>query len=280
MQEIAVGYIQDKMHSTLGSPVEYQLILDSIKLPLNGLIGQKLKIEYLGESKCLHCSDPRVFNQGYCFRCTQKLPQCDFCILSPDKCHFDQGTCRDEQFAQSHCFIPHLVYLSYSSHVKVGLTRKGNEKTRWIDQGAVAGLPILELRNRRAAGKIESMMKNWFSDRTSWQKMLKEEAPNISALLTARHEALAKLDSMGLESLHREAEGELKILSDEEPTQINFPVQVYPEKVRSVDLKKVGSIADRLVGIKGQYLIFENAVMNLRKYQGFQVKIGAEPKIS
>ena len=268
------------MHSNLSETVEYHLVLDTGKLALNPLIGKKIQIEYLGKSQCLHCSDPRVFNQGYCFRCTQKLPQCDFCILSPDKCHFNEGTCRDEQFAQSHCFIPHLIYLSYSSHIKVGLTRKGNEKTRWIDQGALAGLPLLELENRRAAGKIEAMMKTWFSDRTSWQKMLKEERADLEALNTARSHALQQLDSLGSDRLQNLAEQGLKIITDQEPTRINYPVRLHPEKVKSIDLKKAGMVTDRLLGIKGQYLIFENVVMNLRKYQGFQVKIGAGPKIS
>ena len=144
---------------------DYDLILDGVNLELNSLIGQSLMMEFSGVSTCLHCGERKVFRQGYCFVCTQKLPQCDFCILSPEKCHFDEGTCRDESFAKKYCFIPHIVYLSLSSHVKVGITRKGNEGTRWVDQGAVAGLPIYVVKDRKTAGLLEVELKVFFQIR-------------------------------------------------------------------------------------------------------------------
>ncbi|MBT3785252.1 DUF2797 domain-containing protein [bacterium] len=280
MADIVTGFILDKMRSTFSSPVEYELILDSGKVLLNPLIGKVLRLEYLGEMRCLNCSDPRVFQQGYCFRCTQTLPQCDFCILSPDKCHFHLGTCRDESFAQSHCFIPHLVYLSYSSHVKVGITRKGNETTRWVDQGAVAAVPLLQMRNRRASGRVEARLKEWFSDRTSWQKMLKQQGPDLEALQNARKEAISKIEEMGKDLLQGEDEPEFKVLSDAEIQEIHYPVEKFPDKVKSYDLKKLGSVEDRLMGIKGQYLVFEGGVLNLRKYQGYRIKFGSDLNIS
>ena len=39
-----------------------------------------------------------------------------------------------------------------------------------------------------------------------------------------------------------------------------------------VDLDKENEFTERLTGIKGQYLIFENRVINLRKYAGYHME--------
>ncbi len=257
------GTISDKMKSRLmNGQVHYELVLDGVGLELNALIGQSITIEFSGRSSCLHCGDRKVFKQGYCFVCTQSLPQCDFCILSPDRCHFDQGTCRDESFAQEHCFIPHMVYLSLSSHVKVGITRKGNEKIRWVDQGAVAGLPIFITKDRKTAGLLEVELKSIFSDKTSWQKMLKGAPSEKAAILEEKR--LLAYEATPVWSTQR---------FDSILTEINYPVVEYPTKVKSYNVDKTPKIEDKLVGIKGQYLILANGVLNIRKYQGYHVQI-------
>jgi hypothetical protein len=264
MRELITGTIINKMGVELKEPVEYTLILDSGKFDLNPLIGSVLRLTYLGQQTCLHCGSKKVFKQGYCFRCTQALPQCDLCILSPERCHFSQGTCRDESFATSHCFVPHQVYLAWSSHVKVGLTRKGNAKTRWIDQGASSAVLLLEVKNRKAAGEVETHLKTVFSDRTHWQKMLKSTTYMANELEAAKTKALSGLNEY-LPSVH--------IPSVSEVVSIHYPVQNYPEKVKAFNLLKSPVIEDRLEGIKGQYLIFSNGVLNIRKYQGHKIKL-------
>jgi hypothetical protein len=67
------------------------------------------------------------------------------CIMKPETCHYHLGTCREPDWAQSHCFRPHIVYLANSSGVKVGITRKTQIPTRWLDQGASQALPIFEV---------------------------------------------------------------------------------------------------------------------------------------
>ena len=257
------GTISDKMKSKLiNGQAHYELVLDGLGLELNSLIGKSITLEFSGLSNCLHCGDRKVFKQGYCFVCTQKLPQCDFCILSPDRCHYDQGTCRDESFAHKHCFIPHIVYLSLSSHVKVGVTRKGNEKTRWVDQGAVAGLPIFVTQDRKTAGLLEVELKSIFSDKTSWQRMLKGVPSEESSILKRKrllaYEATPQWDDQ-------------RVASD--LTEIDYPVNEYPTKIKSYNIEKTPRIEDELLGIKGQYLIFTNGVLNIRKFQGYHVQV-------
>lgn len=260
------GIISDKMNSKIiNGYVEYDLVLDGVGLNLNPLIGHSLVLEFNGSSVCLHCGDRKVFKQGYCFVCTQKLPQCDLCILSPEKCHFDRGTCRDESFAKKHCFIPHLIYLSLTSHVKVGITRKGNEATRWVDQGAIAGLPVCEVKDRKTAGIVEVRLKEFFSDKTSWQKMLKGN-PETS------YQVLIDKKKLALDSL----KDDLVDVLETEVTLIDYPVERYPEKVKSYNVDKTPKIEDRLIGIKGQYLIFEKGVLNIRKIQGYRVDLRYE----
>ena len=223
-----------------------------------------MRLTYLGQQSCLHCGSKRVFKQGYCFPCTQSLAQCDLCILSPERCHFSQGTCRDDDFAASHCFVPHLVYLAWSSHLKVGLTRKGNEKTRWIDQGASQALLLFEVQDRKTAGEVETRLKSRFSDRTSWQKMLKETCYFAEELEVAQAAALEELGSM---------KHSISVQSSPEIVSIQYPVEKYPEKVKAINLSKTPEFEDRLEGIKGQYLIFANGVLNIRKYQGYKIKL-------
>ena len=71
------------------------------------------------------------------------------------------------------------MYLALSSNVKVGVTRKTQVPTRWIDQGASFALEIVEAPNRYLAGITEVALKKHISDKTNWRKMLKNEIADI-----------------------------------------------------------------------------------------------------
>ena len=163
-----------KMDVKLDDTVSYQLPLDDERVALNGLIGEHISIEHLGDIHCVHCGrrSKKSFSQGYCYPCFIKLPQCDTCIMSPEKCHFHQGTCRDPEWGEKYCFTDHFVYLANSSGVKVGITRGDQLPTRWIDQGATQGLPIFRVQTRYQAGLIEDCLREHVADKTHWQKML------------------------------------------------------------------------------------------------------------
>ncbi|MFX4228644.1 MAG: DUF2797 domain-containing protein [Porticoccaceae bacterium] len=129
-----------KMPATLDSVKEsgehkasYHLALDDERIPLNGFIGKTIALRYLGEINCVYCGrkTSKSFNQGYCFPCVRKLAQCDSCIIKPETCHYDQGTCREPDWAQTHCFTDHMVYLANTSGLKVGITRVTQLPTRW-----------------------------------------------------------------------------------------------------------------------------------------------------
>tara|TARA_B110000967_G_C18896159_1_gene570813 strand:- start:3153 stop:4001 length:849 start_codon:yes stop_codon:yes gene_type:complete len=270
----ASGHLE-KMYTSLddNGSVEYQLPLDEQRIPMNKFIGSRVSLEHLGDIHCIHCGrrSKKSFSQGYCYPCFTKLPQCDSCIMSPEKCHFHHGTCRDPEWGEKFCFTDHFVYLANSSGVKVGITRGNQLPTRWIDQGATQGLPIFRVQTRYQAGLIEDRLREHIADKTHWQRMLKGNADAVD-LTVLRDELMVKSESelelleqeFGLQALQR--------LFTETTTEIDFPVSVWPEKVKSFNLDKQPQIEGLLQGIKGQYLIFDNGVINIRKYTAYNVQ--------
>ena len=262
-----------KMHGQLDEQVQYILPVDDQRVPLNELLGKPISIEYLGDIHCIHCGSrsKKSFSQGYCYPCFTKLPQCDTCIMSPEKCHYHHGTCRDPVWGDSNCFTDHFVYLVNSSGVKVGITRGTQVPTRWVDQGATQGLPIFRVQSRYQAGLIEDCLREHIADRTHWQKMLKGNAQAVDLaairddLFVQSEQGLALLEQeFGLQAIRR--------LYDETALDINFPVLEFPDKVKSFNLDKQPLVEGRLQGIKGQYLILDTGVINIRKYTGYRMQ--------
>src|SRR5690625_4809408 len=168
-----------KMAAALNEPVSYGLRLDDQTLPLNDLMGRHIELNFTGAIFCHHCGRKtnKSFSQGYCYPCFKSLAQCDICIVSPEKCHYSAGTCREPEWGDTHCMIEHVVYLANSSGIKVGITRHSQVPTRWIDQGAVQSLPILRVQTRQQSGLVEAALRQHVSDRTNWRAMLKGNNP-------------------------------------------------------------------------------------------------------
>jgi Protein of unknown function (DUF2797) len=263
-----------KMRTELSQPVQYGLPVSDECIPLNPLIGKSLSLRFTGGIHCIHCGrkTSKSFNQGYCFPCFRSLARCDVCIIKPEQCHFHQGTCREPEWGMQHCMQPHYIYLANSSGVKVGITRHSQVSTRWIDQGAVQALPIVKVQSRFQAGLLEVAMKQYVSDRTSWQKMLKSQAEPID-LIEKREELLASCKEPIHELAVRFGEESIEFLPDAEVLSIQYPVTEYPVKVKSFNFDKTPTVSGTLLGIKGQYLIFDTGVINIRKFGGYQVEV-------
>ena len=274
MIEIGRGAIS-KMSASLEAPtVQYAFRLGDTEVPVNPLIGSRLRLEYLGTINCTHCGrkTKKSFSQGYCYPCMTKLAQCDVCIMSPERCHYDAGTCRDPSWGEQFCMTDHVVYLANSSGVKVGITRATQLPTRWLDQGAAQALPIFRVKTRQQSGFVEDALRAHVSDRTSWQAMLKGEPD--AADLPALRDRLVELCSAELDALHaRFGLQAIQLLDDAEVTEIRYPVLEYPRKVKSFNLDKEPLAEGTLLGIKGQYLIFDTGVINIRKYTGYQLAL-------
>ncbi|MCP1642659.1 hypothetical protein J2T41_002266 [Pseudomonas citronellolis] len=262
------------MSARLESPVQYAFRLGEAEVAVNPLIGKTLRLEYLGAIHCCHCGrkTKKSFSQGYCYPCFTKLAQCDSCIVSPEKCHYDEGTCREPAWGERFCMTDHVVYLANSSGVKVGITRATQVPTRWIDQGARQALPILRVATRQQSGLVEDLLRSQVADRTNWRALLKGEAEPLD--LAAIREQLFDHCAEGLRELQqRFGLQAIQPVSDIEPIEIRYPVQAYLAKITSFDLDKTPVVEGTLQGIKGQYLIFDTGVINIRKYTAYQLAI-------
>lgn len=266
-----------KMSTTLCVPVAYHLTLNNELISLNQLLGQKITFTYLDEIYCIHCGRKtrKSFQQGYCFLCYRQLLECNLCTIHPEKCRFYEKKCNPEHWAHAHCCEPHIIYLANSSGLKVGITRQSQESTRWIDQGATQALPILHTKNRYQAGLIEVILKNDVADRTQWQVMLRKD-PQALDLLAKRDEILNLANRRINMAIEQYPLGEISYCPDAKVTEIQYPILQYPQKIKALSFDKTNTIEGVLQGIKGQYLIFDCGVINIRKFAGYKVTFVVE----
>lgn len=250
-------------------PVQYALPLGEELLPLNNLIEKKVKLEW--QEKIFDIYDgkeiKKSYAQGYSYKNFISLAQCDSCIVKPELCHYHKGTCREPEWGEKHCFIPHYVYLSLTSGVKIGITRETQVPTRWIDQGAVQALPILKVADRKTSGLVEVEIAKELADKTNWRNMLKGDYPEVNLEDTREH----IFETYG--DLLDDADAEDV---DEEVLNIEYPVIEVPKKFSSLSFDKKKVVEGTLLGIKGQYLIFDTGVINIRKHNGYAINVYAQ----
>lgn len=253
------------------SPVEYFLPLSDSELPLNQYLGKSLKLEFLGDINCKNCGKrtKKSFSQGYCFPCMKKLAQCDMCIMKPETCHYHEGTCREPEWGERNCFVPHYVYLSNTSGLKVGITRHTQIPTRWIDQGATQATIMYKVSTRQQSGFVEIAFKDLIADKTNWRTMLKENQPHRNLQKDA--EALKLKLQNNMENIIQSFPIDDIEEQQNETLNINYPVLEFPTKIKSHNFDKEPIVEGTLMGIKGQYLIFDTGVINIRKFTAYSV---------
>ena len=264
-----------KMRVELTDTVSYTLFPDQAPLCLNDCLGQRLSLSFTGVIRCVECerTTKKSFNQGYCYPCFRKLAACDSCIMSPEKCHLAEGTCREPDWAETHCQVPHIVYLSNTSSVKVGITRATQIPTRWIDQGATQAKPIARVQTRYHSGLLEVLFAREVGDRTAWQTMLKGNGEPQD--LESVRRRIVSQSAAGIADLTlQHGAAAFELIEDAPETLINYPVMSWPEKVKAHNFDKAPLVEGTLMGIKGQYLMLDTGVLNIRKFGGYEVEIG------
>lgn len=257
-----------KMSTELSTPVKYTLQLEEGEICLNDFIGKTITIEFLNQINCVKCGKvtKKSFSQGFCYPCFSTAPETEECVLRPELCRAHEGIARDMEYAKSHCLIDQYVYLSKTSNIKVGVTRSTQLPTRWIDQGAKQAVILAKVPNRFTAGELEVTLKEQLADKTNWRNMLTGKITDERSLEEVKEEIIDSLDEAY----------EPYIVWEDEIVEIDYPVTKYPQKVVSLNLDKTPLISGVLTGIKGQYLMFdERAVINIRKYGGYKIKITA-----
>ena len=244
--------------------IQYYLEMEADFLNMNQLLGKSIAITF-EKYECLNCHlNKQIFRQGFCKSCFFETPNAGDWIMRPElsKAHLGIED-RDLAYEKQVQLKPHIVYLANSSNVKVGVTRKQQVPTRWIDQGAHEAIEIVEVPNRYLAGITEVALKEFVADKTNWRKMLKNDIKDEN--LVAWRNKLSQ---------YIPDEAKEYYIENNTETQLNFPVNKYPEKPKSLNLVKEQSYRGTLVGIKGQYLIFEDqTVFNVRSNEGLVVSI-------
>ncbi len=251
-----------KMSVELDDPIQYTLNMGEDAINMNELIGSPIVMEYQGVINCKICGrkTSKAFGEGFCYPHFMNHPANSPCIVKPELCEGHEGKGRDPEWEKANHVQPHVVYLALSSGLKVGVTRETQVPTRWIDQGAWQAVILAELPYRRLAGELEVALKEYLSDKTSWQKMLKNDV-DTSIDMLAEKERVKDLVPTELR----------EYLSEEDDVwELTYPVEEYPQKVKSLNFDKVTEVSGVLKGIKGQYLMFENGqVFNVRRHTGY-----------
>lgn len=255
-----------KMKVRLDETVQYTLLLGNEAINMNELIGKNIRLTWNGDIFCSSCGKKtkNSFGEGFCYPCFQSAPEATECTLRPELCRAHLGEGRDPEWEQKNHNQPHIVYLAASDIVKVGVTRVSQIPTRWIDQGASEAIILAETPNRYEAGVIEVALKDFFSDKTNWQRMLKNEINESIDLVEEKW------------NIHDQLPEDLTqyFSENDDLTAISYPVLSFPSKVKSISFDKTPIIEGKLKGIKGQYLIFDNdTVINIRKHTSYFVKL-------
>ncbi|MED7789212.1 DUF2797 domain-containing protein [Francisella sp. 19X1-34] len=261
-----------KMNTSLDDKNNASYQLEDICI--NDYIGKNLKIEFLNEINCVSCGTKtkKSYSQGHCFMCMRRLPECDICIVKPELCHFAEGTCRDSEWGEKNCMKTHIVYLANTGDTKVGITKLKNVPSRWIDQGASQAIPIFAVESRLISGLVEVAIKEHISDKTNWRKMLQGDPDSSVDFITLRNELIEKSNHKIEEIKAKYGENSVEPVEGN-VQNINYPVLEYPTKIKSFNLDKDPVIDAKLMGIKGQYLIFDTGVINIRKFSGYKCNI-------
>lgn len=256
------------MEGMAGDPVHYSLPLGEVKIDMNALIGSEINMEYNGEIHCIRCGRPtrRSFAQGYCYPCFTTAPETEDCVLKPELCRAHEGVARDMDYARGHCLIEHVVYLSLTSGLKVGVTRHTQVPTRWIDQGAMRAVELARTPDRHTAGEIEVALKAHVNDKTNWRQMLTGPGPKDISLRREKDRVSALVPDVLKKFL----------VEDFILHEISYPVEAYPRKVSSLSFDKDPQVRGILEGIKGQYLLLDgNRVINMRKFGGYRIRFSS-----
>jgi len=261
--------------------VAYTLAVGDEQVTLSDHLGAGVTLTYIGDPRCVFCgaSVKKLYSAGHCYDCARSLARCDLCVVSPERCHFHLGTCREPTWGEDFCMQPHVVYLANTSGPKIGITRANRTRRRWLDQGASQAMVVVHAPTRRAAGVVEAHFKRKLNDRTDWRRLVSRAGRPVQ-LVELAHQLRASLpsfDTLQNEVLPGSECNDLTWHVDQAPVAIAYPVLSYSPATRLQVSQEQPQICDNLQGIVGQYLLFSQGVINLSDYRGtaLDMELGA-----
>lgn len=254
-----------KMVAHFEDPIQYFLVTKQEKIALNPLIGKQFELQFTGNIYCSACQKKikKTFGEGFCFNCFSTSAAASPCILHPELCQAHLGLGRDPAYEEKHHNQPHLIYLAQTDQLKVGITRKTQMPTRWIDQGAAAAIVLAEVPHRYLSGVIEVALKTQFSDKTNWRSMLLDKTFDGPDLIDQKWE-LEEILPTDLTQYWT---------NDQTVWNFKYPVLHYPSQLKTLSLDQTPHLKGTLTGIRGQYLYIDQTfVINIRKHTGYQIR--------
>ncbi len=263
------GNLLKMKSSLLNQKVAYTLCLNENSIELSPLLGQSIKLRFQGQINCIVCgkTTKKSFGQGFCYTCFTTAPEADECILRPELCKAHLGLARDLNWAEQHCLQPHYVYLAQTGDLKVGVTRCSQIPTRWIDQGASSAIKLCQTPNRHIAGVIETFLKQYYTDKTPWRKMVSNQMGASGQMKEEKEQALDLLPS------------ELQQYASRDDTLFTaqYPVLQWPRNPVQINLDKSPEVEGIFNGVRGQYLFFDQErILNIRRFSGYLIDLTIE----
>jgi Protein of unknown function (DUF2797) len=265
--------------------VDHYTYTDSVDTNiLDFCIGSTYTIQWTGNKYCTACLKKvaKLF-QGFCWTCCQTKAIADLCMVSPHKCHYALGTCREPQWAQTHCFQPHYIYLAFTNDFKIGITRQSRLQTRWLEQGALCAMPLALLNTRQEVGLTEHALHAFFKGSSHWLKMLNQTVQPSQDTIQKTYELVQKhWDALSVSTEKKSII--LPVLNKnldimQSAWTASYPVQHdKPVAWKSIDLEKTPTIEFTVHGMKANYVLTTaNQCFNFNKFAGFQVHISKTP---
>ncbi|WGH25642.1 MAG: DUF2797 domain-containing protein [Candidatus Shikimatogenerans bostrichidophilus] len=208
-----------------------------------------------------------MFRNGYCKHCF--FNYFNLGIFHPYKCtshlNIEKINLKKEKKLE---LQDHYIYISFTGNIKVGITLKKNLIKRLMDQGATKAIIIAKTPNRYLSGIIENICKKKIPDRTNYIKMLTNNIYINKIYLINLKKKILKYILKISKKLKKFFYKKNKIYN------FIYPIIKYPKKIKNFNLLKTKKIKDKLIGIKGQYLIFSNdTVLNINNHLGYSINL-------
>ncbi len=158
--------------------------------------------------------------------------------------------------------------------LKVGITRANQMPTRWHDQGATQALPIFRVKTRHVSGLVEVAIAKHVADKTNWRAILKGDNDVLD--LPTEAERLTQAIASDLADIRLQFGQDAIVPAEQDALTFSYPVTEHPTKISSHNFDKNPHVSGILKGIKGQYLIFDTGVINVRKFTSYEVTASHE----
>ena len=139
-------------------------------------------------------------------------------------------------------------------------------------------MPIFRVATRQQSGFVEDALRSQVGDRTNWRALLRGDAEPVD-LLQVRDQIIGSCEEAILALQERFGLQAIQPITDVEVLEMAYPVEAYPEKISSFNLDKNPVAEGTLIGIKGQYLLFDTGVINIRKYTAYQLSVSTSRSI-